>query len=214
MDIYVLESFISFCDDMMIVNEGVTFPNEILPRLSKNPDLIDSYEKEYENFFNKFSNIPIGQGKVTKSIRDNTGRLLITKHAFDMHSQMSLSNLSREETYGSKGKEPIVSYYSSNKMLKGVVKALLKSNKNRILNFLYSRESTFQIDGTFREFVGYGFYNDEKYQFKCARVVLEKDFYTGEIFVKTTYPIPYIGYNKRDLEKEGALDVPTVMKLE
>lgn len=145
--------------------------------------------------------------------------MLVTS-AYDMHTTFSTYNLSRKtKNYNNmynteQTEEPIVSYYGSRKNLEIVTLATIKKNRNKLRNFLDTRFNDCELDFEYKDFLGYGFYEDDKYKFKCARVVVSKDYTTGELFVKTTYPIPYCGYHKKDLENDDVFNISTVMRVE
>ena len=209
MNPYILESFITFCDRMIIVKEGFTIQEKLYSHLAKNEDLIKVYDEEIND--------------LVEGIKNHTctkyGTEPISKHAYDMHVTVSVANLSRiVKNYRGKNdidntKEPIVSYYGSKSKLENVVLYILKKRIHKLRNFLDSRYSECEIDMQFKEFIGIGFYNDDKYEFKCARVVVAKDRTTGELYVKSTYPIPYCGYSKKDFETKDVFNVPTVKKI-
>lgn len=209
MNQYALESFITFCDNMIIINEGYTIQEKLYSRLSKNEELIKAYDEEINGLITGIKTGTCSQ----------YGTYPISKHAYDMHSTFSVANLSRmvKNYKGGDGientEEPIVSYYGSKSKLEKIVIYILEKRINQLRNFLDSRFSEFEIDMQFKEFIGTGFYNDDKYEFKCARVVIAKHRITGELFIKNTYPIPYCGYNKKDFETMDVFNVPTVKKI-
>lgn len=209
MNQYILESFITFCDRMIITKEGFAIQEKLYSRLSKNEDLIKVYDEEIN--------------ELITGIKTHTcskyGTDPISNHAYDMHAIFSISNLSRiSKNYKDKNgtdntEEPIVSYYGSKLKLERVVLYILEKRINQLRNFLDSRFSECEIDMQFKEFIGIGFYNNDKYEFKCARVVVAKHRITGELFIKNTYPIPYCGYSKKDFETMDVFNVPTVKKI-
>ena len=108
----------------------------------------------------------------------------IHPHAYRNHVNMSFDNLARDKEN--------ISYYSSKAALEACVKLALRNADNRIniKNFMISHRTDLSLYVKINKVIGSVYTkDDEVIETNIALVALCKDWKTGKLFVKNSYPV-------------------------
>ena len=101
--------------------------------------------------------------------------------AYQMHGSIDSKNVAHND---------VVSYfYGGDEGLRESVIKIVKNSKSGIMNFLVSRSEDLEIIRKFKKPIGKCYVGDESIETCTCKVVISKDWYTGELYTKTAYPI-------------------------